>query len=88
MKQGTNISHSNGIEIIPYEQNLFSYYCGIMLDMNIKRYFKITHIFRSAIWHKIVIFEIILTNSEFSGDVQWPGDMGKTRNQNSHISQW
>ena len=37
-----------GIEII---QSLFSYHCGIMLEINIKRYLKITHIFSSAMWH-------------------------------------
>ena len=28
--------------------SLFSYHCGIMIDNNIKRYFKIAHIFSSA----------------------------------------
>ena len=30
-------------------QGLFSYFCGIMLEINIKRYLKITHIFSSAV---------------------------------------
>ena len=42
------MSWSKGIEII---QSLFSYHCGIMLEINAKRYFKITHIFSSAVWH-------------------------------------
>ena len=41
-KQGAKISWSKGIEII---QSLFSYFCGIMLKINIKRYLRITHIF-------------------------------------------
>ena len=39
------MSSSKGIEII---QSLFSYHCGIMLEINIKRYLKITLIFSSA----------------------------------------
>ena len=31
-------------------QSLFSYYCKIILEINIKRYLKITHIFSSAMW--------------------------------------
>ena len=42
------MSESKGIEII---QSLLSYHCGIMLEINIKRYLKITHIFSSAMWH-------------------------------------
>jgi len=34
-------SWSQGIEVI---QSLFSYHCGILLGINIKRYLKITHI--------------------------------------------
>ena len=45
IKQGTKISCSKAIEI---KQKLFSYHCGIMLEINIKRYLKITHIFSSA----------------------------------------
>ena len=48
VKQGTKMSWSKGIEIM---QSLFSYHCGIMLEINIKRYSKITHILSSAIWH-------------------------------------
>ena len=40
------ISWSKGTEII---QSLFSYHCGIMLEISIKRYLKITHIFLSAV---------------------------------------
>ena len=47
IRPGTEISWSKGIKII---QSLFSYYCGIMLETNIKR-FKITHIFSNAVWH-------------------------------------
>ena len=32
-------------------RSLFSDHCGIMLDINIKRYLKIAHIFSSAMWH-------------------------------------
>lgn len=32
-------------------QNLFSYYHGITLEINIKRYLNITHLFSSEIWH-------------------------------------
>ena len=42
------MSWSTGIEIT---ESLFSYFCGIMLGINIKRYLKITHIFSSAVWH-------------------------------------
>ena len=28
-----------------------SYHCGIILEINIKRYLKITHIFSSEMWH-------------------------------------
>ena len=34
LKQGAEISQSTGTEII---QSLFSYHCGIMLEINIKR---------------------------------------------------
>ena len=37
LKQGAEISWSKII------QSLFSYHCGIMLEINIKRYLKITH---------------------------------------------
>ena len=40
------ISWSKGTEII---QTLFSYHCGIMLEISIKRYLKITHIFLSTV---------------------------------------
>ena len=45
---GAKIWQSKGIEIT---QSLFSYHCQIMLEINIKRYLKITHIFSSANWH-------------------------------------
>ena len=48
IKQVAKMSWSKGIEII---QSLFSYHCGIMLEINIKRYLKITHTFTTAIWH-------------------------------------
>ena len=32
-------------------QSLFPYHCGIMLEINIKRYLKITHIFSPTMWH-------------------------------------
>ena len=48
IKQGTKMSWSKGIEII---QNLFSCHCGIILEINIKRYLKITHIFSNAMWY-------------------------------------
>ena len=49
-----------GIEII---QSLFSYHCGIMLEINIKRYLKITHIFSSAMWHlPREIFDLAIEN--------------------------
>ena len=35
IKQGAKISLSKGSEII---ESLFSYHCGIMLEINIKRY--------------------------------------------------
>ena len=44
-KQGTKTSQFKDIEII---QSLFSYHCGIMLEISIKRYLKIIHIFSSA----------------------------------------
>ena len=45
---GTKIWQSKGIEIT---QSLFSYHCGIMLEINIKRYLKKTHIVSNAMWH-------------------------------------
>ena len=48
IKQGVNISWSKGIEII---QSVLSYHCGIMLEINIKRYLKITHVVSTAMWH-------------------------------------
>ena len=39
---------SKGIEII---QSLFSYHYGIVLEIHIKRYLKITHVFSSARLH-------------------------------------
>ena len=42
------ISWSKGIEVT---QSLWSHHCGIMLEINIKRYLKITHIFSSAMCH-------------------------------------
>ena len=47
-KQGAKTSWPESIEIM---QSLFSYPCGIMLEINIKRYSKINHIFSSAMWH-------------------------------------
>ena len=34
-----------------WDHSLFSYHCGIMSEINIKRYLKITYIFSSAMWH-------------------------------------
>ena len=48
IKQGAKMSWSKGIEII---QSLFSYLCGNVLKINIKRYLRITHIFLSEKWH-------------------------------------
>ena len=31
--------------------SLFAYHCGIILELSIKRYLKMTHIFSSAMWH-------------------------------------
>ena len=45
IKQDAKISWSKAIEII---LSLFSYHCGIILEVNIQGYFKITHIFSSA----------------------------------------
>ena len=40
------------------------YLCGIMLEINIKRYVKITHIFSSAIWHLLgEIFDLTMKAS-------------------------
>ena len=44
-KQGANISRSRDIEII---QSLLSYHCGIILEINFKRYLKITHRFSNV----------------------------------------
>ena len=48
INQGAKISWSKDIKII---QSMFSNPCGIMLEINIKRYLKITHIFSSAVCH-------------------------------------
>ena len=45
IKQGTKMSWSKGIEII---QNLFSCHCGIILEINMKRYLKVILISSSA----------------------------------------
>ena len=33
-----------------WNKSLFSYHCGIMLEINIQRYLKIAHMFSSAVW--------------------------------------
>ena len=48
IKQGAKTSWSKCIKTI---QSLLSYHCGIKLEINIKRYLKITHIFSSTMWH-------------------------------------
>ena len=48
IKQGAKISWPKVIEII---QSLLSYYCGIIVEISIKRYLKITQTFSRAIWH-------------------------------------
>ena len=45
---GAKIWRSKSIEIT---QSLFSYHCGIMLEINIKRYLKKTHIVSNTMWH-------------------------------------
>ena len=45
-QKDTKISWSKGIEII---HSLFSYHCGIMLEINIRRYLKITHILKCSV---------------------------------------
>ena len=45
IKQGAKISWSKVIEII---QSLLSYYCGIIVEISIKRCSRITHVFSSA----------------------------------------
>ena len=45
MRLEAKVSWSKSTEII---QSLFSYHYGIMLEVNIKRYLKITHIFSGA----------------------------------------
>ena len=45
IKQDPKISWSKAIEII---LSLFFYHCGIILEVNIQGYFKITYIFSSA----------------------------------------
>ena len=45
IKQGAKMSLIKSTEII---QTLFSYTCGTLLEINIKRYLKITHIFSRA----------------------------------------
>ena len=48
IKLDAKISWFKGIEII---QSLFCYHCAIMLEINVKRYLKLTHIFSNALWH-------------------------------------
>ena len=48
IKQGAKFSWSKSIEIT---QNPFTYHCGTMLEINIKIYLKITHIFSSVVSH-------------------------------------
>ena len=40
----------HGLKVLK-SHSLFSYHYGIMLEINIKRYLKITHILSSAMWH-------------------------------------
>ena len=40
----------HGLKVLK-SYSLFSYHCGIMLEINIKRFMKITHVFSSAVWH-------------------------------------
>ena len=47
IKQGASTSWSKGTEII---QNLFFYHHGIKLEISIKRWLKIAHIFSGAMW--------------------------------------
>ena len=46
IRLGAKVSWSKSVEII---QGLFSYHYGIMLEINIKRYLKIAHIFSGAV---------------------------------------
>ena len=39
----------HGLKVL--KQSLFSYHCGIMLEISIKRYLKIAHIFSNAMCH-------------------------------------
>ena len=48
IKQGTKMSWPKRIYII---LNLFFYHHGIMLEISIKRYLQITHIFSNTMWH-------------------------------------
>ena len=54
------LSRCKGTEII---QSLFSYHCGIILEINIKRYLKITHIFSSTMWHLPIEFFDVATEN-------------------------
>ena len=58
-KQNLNF---HGLKVLKsYSQ--FSYNCGIMLEINIKRYLKIIHIFSSANWHlPREIFDLAIEN--------------------------
>ena len=47
MKQGAQF---HGLKALT-SQSLFSYLCEIMLEVIIKRYLKMTHVFSSAMWH-------------------------------------
>ena len=40
----------NGLKMLKLYSK-FSYHCGVMIEINIKRYLKITHTFSSAIYH-------------------------------------
>ena len=40
----------HGLKVLK-SYSLFSYHCRIMLEIKIKRYSKITHIFSNAMWH-------------------------------------
>ena len=44
------VQEFHGLKVLK-SYNLFSYHCRIMLEIKIKRYSKITHIFSSAMWH-------------------------------------
>ena len=60
---------------------VYSQYCRIVLEINIKRYLKITHIFSSATWHSPREIFDLATESLKMAAYQAPPSLGFSRQE-------